>query len=526
VVKKIVGAGVGVAVFALAGTIAYRHFMLRAPSQADAAPPPPKTTSRVITLGAEAPPTTEPGKVLISPVTPKQPMPKAIEPAPKPTAATRPAPPPAVAPAAQPRSVVPALPAKPTTQPVQKSTPKKKVISLTGDAQAAAKGSGAAGAGVTPQEKAALSLVHQLHALRAGIDMWRTRHGGQAPDFVAGAMWEQFTQRDEAGQVILSGTPVNPLNGQSRVAAVAKEPQPGEAVKGAFGYVYAVNTGKLMAVDAMGRVFDDAAVDTVALESRAVGEWSAKEKERYVLAALDALREQTARYAMEHNGRPPDFAKYPAFEQLLKPTLANGQFAEGPDVSVQRFGPYILSAPVNALNGRHKVAAVAGEVRPGQRIDRADAGFVFSLSTNRLFATDASGLVYDDTKARAGYVPADAGGTGGAAARANVSAIEMLRAAVAQYRAHHNGLLPDFKRYPKWEQLTGKTRPDGKPDPAGTFGPYLYAVPVNSKNNSSDVDVVAKLAANYRSRKTAGYVFESSTGRIWLTDELGNVAAE
>ena len=525
-VKRIVGVGTGVAVFALAGTIGYRHFMMPAPSQADAAPPPPtQKSSRVITLGAEAQPNAEQGKVTISPITPKQPMPKATEPAPKP-ATTRPATQPAVALRAQPRSVLPTLPAKPTTQPVQKPASKKKVISLTGDAQAAAKGGAAAGAGVTPQEKAALSLVHQLHALRAGIDMWRARHGGQAPNFVAGAMWEQLTQRDEAGQVILSGTPVNPLNGQSRVAAVAKEPQPGEAVNGPFGYVYAVNTGKLLAVDSMGRVFDDASVDAVALESKAVGELAAKDKERYLLAALDALREQVARYAMEHNGRPPEFAKYASFEQLLKPTLASGQIAEGADVSVQRFGPYILSAPVNALNGRHKVAAVAGDVRPGQRIDSADAGFVFSLSTNRLFATDASGLVYDDTKTRAGYVPADAGGTGGAAAKANVSPVAMLRAAVAQYQAQHNGLLPDFKRYPKWEQLTGKTRPDGKPDPAGQFGPYLYTVPVNSKNNSSDVDVVAKLAKNYKSRKTAGYVFEGSTGQIFLTDELGNVVAE
>jgi hypothetical protein len=517
---------VGVAVFALAGTIGYRHFMSAAPAPAEAAAPP--TSSRVITLGpapADAKPNPDAGKVMISPVAPKQSMPKLTEAKPKP-AATQPATRPVTAPAAQPKSVAPVLPTKPTTQPSLKSAPKKKVISLTGDAQAAAPGAGAGGH-VTPQEKTVLSLVHQLHALRAGIDIWRARHGGQVPNFVAGGMWEQLTQRDESGQVVLNGAPVNPLNGQTRVAPVSRDPQPGEAVNGPFGYVFAVNSGKLFAVDSMGRVFDEAAVDAVALESKAVGELAAKDKERYLLAALDAVRGQIARYAQEHGGRPPEFAKFPAFEQLMKPTLASGQLAEGPDASVQRFGPYILSMPVNALNGRHKVAVVPGEVRPGQKIDRADAGFVFSASTNRLFAIDAAGLVYDDTKTRAGYLPSDAGGTGTASAgESGASAVQMLRAALAQYQAQHNGMLPDFKRYPKWEQLTGKTRPDGKPDPAGQFGPYLYTVPVNSKNNSSDVDVVAKLPKSYKSRKTAGYVLEASTGGMWLTDEVGNVVAE
>jgi hypothetical protein len=524
VVKQVVGVGAGVAVFALAGTIGYRHFMQPGPAPADAAPP-PASPSRVITLGAEAKPTVEQGKVLIAPVTPKQPMPKAPEARPKP-AATQPATQPAVVPPAQPKSVVPALPGKPTTkpttQPAQKPA-KKKVISLTGEPHAAA---GRPGAGVTPQERAALSLVHQLHALRAGIDMWQTRHGGQTPNFATAGMWEQLTQADATGQAVLNGVPVNPLNGQSRVVAVARPVQPGEGVNGPNGYVYSTTNGQLLAVDSMGRVFDDTTVDAVAIESRAVGELPAKDKERYLLAALDAVRGQIARYAQEHDGRPPEFARYPAFEQLMKPTLANGQLAEGPDVSLQRFGPYILSMPVNALNGRHKVAVVPGEVRPGQRIDRDDAGYVFSVSTNHLMATDAAGLVYDDTKTRAGYVPSDAGGTGGGSARADVSPVQVLRAALAQYQAQHNGLMPDFKRYPRWEQLTGKTGQDGKPNGSGPCGPYLYAAPVNSKNNSSDVDVVAKLPKNYKSRRTAGYVFEMATGMIWLTDEAGNLVAD
>jgi hypothetical protein len=553
VIKQIVGIGAGLAAVAVAGTIGYRHFMTKGPDAAAAAAPTPQS-SRVINLGPEVekPKTAESGKVLITPVTPKQTMPKASDLKPKqPT--TQPA---AQTPAAQPKSVAPVAtqgqskltqPAKPadakspqaTTQPAAKATTKpttrpatqptqlkagakKKVISLTGEAQSDA--SGVPSSKLTPQEKNALSLLHQMHSLRAAIDMWRARHGGQVPNFVVGPMWEQFTTRDEAGQV-LRKAPVNPLNGQTRVLPVKLDPPAGEPVTGAFGYVYAVQSGRLFAIDAMGRVFDEKSVDAVALESKAVGELGAKDKERYLLTVLDAVRSQIATYARDHKGRPPEFAKYGAFEQLMKPTLADGSFAER-SVSGDVFGPYILSMPVNPLNGRHAVAAVAGEVRPGQRIERSDAGFVFSAATNRFYATDAAGLVYDDEKVRSGFVPTEAGGTGRGSATTGAAAIGALRSVFQQYQAEHNGLAPDLKRYGKWEQLTGKTRADGKPDPAGPFGPYLFATPVNSRNNSSTVDVVGKLPKGYRSTKNAGYVFETATGSLFLTDEAGDVVRE
>ena len=536
-IKQIVGIGAGVAVAAVGATFGYRRLVLNSGPQGAAAA---TESSRVITLGAENAPPVEPGKVLIAPITPKQMPPRAPEA--KKGAATEQAPaaPLAASPvpaAAKPSILVKPSVTKPSTQPAkstgkQQSTakpqaaPKKaRVIELRGNAPAPAADAGASK--LTAQERAALAMVRQLHALRNGLIVYRSRHNGRAPDFVAAPMWEQFVARD-AGAPVLNGVPANPLNGQSRVMPVSIEPSPGDAVNGPFGYVYAARSGNLYAVDHTGRVFDEKAVDAVALESRGVRELSAKDQERYLLAALEAVRGQIALYASQHNGRPPEFGKYPAFEQLLKPTAADGTPAEGAAADGERtFGPYLLTMPINPLNGRHKVAAVPGEVRPGQRVERSDAGFVFSVSTNRFHAVDGNGVVFDEAKARAGYVPADAGGTGTSASKqANVSPVQVLRNAIALYQQHHNGQLPDLKRYPRWEQLTGKTQINGKPDPAGPCGPYLFATPVNSKNGSSEVDVVRKLPKAYKPTKTFGYVFDASTGTIYLTDEFGKIVAE
>ena len=165
--------------------------------------------------------------------------------------------------------------------------------------------------------------------------------------------------------------------------------------------------------------------------------------------------------------------------------------------------------------------------RPGQRIDSSDAGFVFSVSTRRLYALDAFGCVFDDAKARAAYIPTESGGTGGSSAgTGGASPAELLRTGLAVYRQQHNGALPDFRRYPHWEQLTSKTNADGKPDPSGQLGPYLFNTPVNSRNNSSEVEVVQRLPKGYKPKKPVGYVFDLSTGIIVLTDDAGNIAAE
>jgi hypothetical protein len=283
---------------------------------------------------------------------------------------------------------------------------KSRVISLQGSEKPAA----ASNAALTTADKASLSVVHQLRSLRNAIQVWRYRHGGQAPDFITHAAWEQFVRPDKQGQV-LSQTPVNPLNGLSDVMAIKGEARVGEAVGGKFGYVFSSASGRLWATDADGRVLDEAAIDTLSLEVRAVRELSPREAEQYLLVGLDSMRNQVALYQMQHGDRQPDFKTYPAFEQFLKPTFADGRIVEGdapgpqPTKGPASYGPYLLSTPVNPLNGKYKVAVVAGEVKAGQKVAVADAGFVFSTGRNELYATDAAGCVFDDAKAREAYTP-------------------------------------------------------------------------------------------------------------------------
>lgn len=249
--------------------------------------------------------------------------------------------------------------------------------------------------------------------------------------------------------------------------------------------------------------------------------------ERRVLIALDALRAQTVLYALQHEDRLPDFARYPSFEQLRKPTNVDGSIvrAAGDMLSPtgpQVYGPYMKSVPVNPLNGRSRVAVVEGELKPGQKVESADAGWVLSTAARKLYATDAAGCVFDDAKARPAHPPPEAARPG----KAPVSPVQVLRNKVALYMLQHKDQVPDLKRYPKWEQLTSRTREDGTPDPAGKFGPYVKSVPLNPRNGSTEVDVVERTARGYVPARKVGYVFESSTGRIWMTDEQNKPLAD
>jgi hypothetical protein len=541
--KKLIGIGAGAAVVAVAGTMAYRQYggALKA---AVAAPPvatSPSTSpppAKVLKLGAEAEPPVAPGRIVIAPVTPKQMPPKASDAKPK-APATQPA---ATQPVAQPApsakpaapsqgakpqaadakaaaKAQPAAPAATQTGAPRAAQPKKsKVIALEGTPQA----SGAQGGKLTDAERVSLSMVQQLHALRTGIELWQVRHGGQRVDFVAGPMWEQLTRRDGAGQV-LGGVPVNPFNGQSRVLPVRDDPRPGQGVQGPFGYVFAVGSGRLYATDADGRIFDEKSVDAVALQVKAVREMSPADAQRSVLMQLGAMRSQVSLFTMQHNGTAPDFAAYPAFEQFLKPTTADGKVIEGRPAG-KVAGPYIRSMPINPLNGRYKVKQVAGDVRPGQKVESNEAGWVYSTASARLYATDAGGCVLDDVKTNAAFIPADAGGTAKASGKP-AEAVHVLRQKIELYRLQHDGKNPDLKKYPAWEQLTSKTKVDGTPDANGEYGPYLFQAPVNPANRSSDVEVVAKLTRAYRTKRPVGYVFESSTGQVYLTNEHGMLAS-
>ena len=479
--KKAWGYGTGALVLTVAaaagGTFAFRHWAGRGPATAVAsgAPGASATNDRVNSIldlvrhekSAAASPTSQPS----APTT--QPSAAATNPPP----AARPvAPPP-------PRSVSPVAPAKP------------------------------AAAGLTHDERVVLETVMQLQALRSAVATWKLQHDNHAPDFGKFPLWQQFTERDARGQA-LRQAPINPLNGESRVLPVQGDIKPGLTIKGgAFGYVYSLSDGKLWATDELGSIFDDGAIDTLALRARAATELSPKEAEKAVLAVLPSLRSQLAVYALQHDDRYPDFARYPAFEQLVKRTSADGRLIEGNAPTGGRVvGPYLYAVPVNATNGRYKVAVVNGGVRPGQKIDSPDAGFVFSKANGRLYATDAGGRILDEDKAAAAQ-------SQGGAGRSAAPNVQTIRSQIALYRLQHEDRFPDLARFPRWEQLTGRTRTDGSPDPVGKYGPYLNSIPVNPRNGSSEVEAVEKIPDGWLPKRRVGFIYESSTGRVWMTDE-------
>jgi hypothetical protein len=292
--------------------------------------------------------------------------------------------------------------------------------------------------------------------------------------------------------------------------------------------VYDRAAGKLWAVGPDGTVFDDAAVDALALEVRGARDVPAEDAKRFLGVLTRTLRSQIALYKLQHEDNPPDFARYPACEQLRRRTNRDGTFAPdgaaaaGPDDHF--YGPYMTSTPVNPLNGRYKMAVVAGEVKTGQAVP-GDYGFVFSRTGEKVYALDAEGRVMPDTLPGSEWKAPRHGGSGGGSGSesADVSMIQTIRSQFALYKLQHNDNDVDLVRYPNWEQLTGRTRVDGTPDPAGKYGPYFARVPVNSRNGSSAVEVLPKVPARYRTSKKVGFVKDGDSGRIWLVDEGGAV---
>jgi hypothetical protein len=370
---------------------------------------------------------------------------------------------------------------------------------------------------LSAEERAELKLFQQIKGLRAQIETWKQRHEGRSPDFECNPMWQQFLVREGKHGPYVKAAPVNVANNFFRVLSMRGPVKPGEEVSVAgIGWVYCVKASKLWATDSHGKVFDDGALDVGALEARATLDLPPREQEAKLLSGLLTLRTQLKRYDKEHKNRPPDFGKHPAFEQLLKVTTPDGRIVAippGPSVC----GPYLPTLPINPLNGMYKVVVVTGEVRPGQKVSaKANAGFVYSASNWNIYATDRNGRVFDDVSAS--KVQADLA----------AEMVKELRDKIDRYKLQHEEKAPDLKRFPRWEQLTGKTRADGTPDPKGTFGPYLDKPPVNPRNGSSAAEVVERLpkVAGFKPPKKVGWVYESTSGMVWATDETGKIVAD
>jgi hypothetical protein len=247
-----------------------------------------------------------------------------------------------------------------------------------------------------------------------------------------------------------------------------------------------------------------------------------------VVSTLQMLRDQLAQYKLEHNDADPDFQTYPRWEQLLRPTYADGTFADlsqnraaGP-----RTGPYMRSVPPNAVNGASEVSAVEGPVKAGSPVPLppgiAKVGYVFFTSTGELRAADATGKRVADAEM---MVMRHKLTTAAGKAEVFQSLVQTLRSQLALYRLQHQDQLPDFRRYPLWEQLLNKTDATGAVLARGPLGPYLPTMPVNPMNGWTAVALFdGEPAAGLQPEGLRiGWVIDSNTGKVWGTDHRGQV---
>jgi hypothetical protein len=156
---------------------------------------------------------------------------------------------------------------------------------------------------------------------------------------------------------------------------------------------------------------------------------------------------------------------------------------------------------------------------------QGDFGYVFSNSAQRFYSLDGDGRVMPEPAPGAEWTGARSTDSS-ESRRSGASVLQTVRAQLMMYKLQHNDAEVDLARYPNWEQLTGRTRVDGTPDPAGPYGPYLAKAPVNWRNGSSAVEIVAKVPAGYRTSKKVGFVQDGASGRIWMVDDKGVIVVD
>ena len=259
-----------------------------------------------------------------------------------------------------------------------------------------------------------------------------------------------------------------------------------------------------------------------------------------LLSTLLTLRSQIDSYKSQHGGRVPDLVKYPQWGQLTRRTASDGTPATD-----GQFGPYIMAAPANPVNGFTMVGVLKKIPAAGEVVKADGLGFVYSITTGELVATEKDGkTIFDDHAARAEAAgtgtgkSAKSGGTTSVTAKprtsdqdpkqkAAVTNLRQLRGFVEQFRKQHDGKNPDFVRYDNWEQFTKRTAANGALAGATekrAFGPYLASPPPNPLNGHTLVETVNKLHTyTPKGGRKIGYVFESSSGNIFATDTTGAI---
>ncbi len=101
-----------------------------------------------------------------------------------------------------------------------------------------------------------------------------------------------------------------------------------------------------------------------------------------------------------------------------------------------------------------------------------------------------------------------------------------MRSVIQTFRAHHQGVKPDFPASATTiAALTAKTDIEGAVDANGAFGPYLVTIPENPFTGKSDVKAVttegtAPVVGDVTADKAGGWIYDKSTGNIWLDSNV------
>jgi hypothetical protein len=105
------------------------------------------------------------------------------------------------------------------------------------------------------------------------------------------------------------------------------------------------------------------------------------------LLALDTLRGHLQLYTLQHGGKAPEFARYPAWHQLTQHTRADGTVDPNGE-----FGPYLEAVPANPLNESVVIGLTRRTPEAGKALKTGGKlGWVYCVTTNTLYATDADG---------------------------------------------------------------------------------------------------------------------------------------
>jgi hypothetical protein len=240
-------------------------------------------------------------------------------------------------------------------------------------------------------------------------------------------------------------------------------------------------------------------------------------RRRSLFSLLMTCRSQLEQYKLQHHDKLPEFSRH-IWDQLTLATRGDGT----PDPKGS-CGPYLQSVPINPLNGFGSLGLVRKDPTPGQVMPGSKLGFVFCPATGHLFGTGPDAKTIFDESA---FTQPQAAGAREARVTATRTELQKLRADLELYKLQHVDLPPDFAHNPGWEQMTRKTRSTGAFDLRG-FGPYVSRRPVNAINGFYKVETATTVPTNYKAKGAqVGYIFETSTGRLFATDEEGSLLKE